>query len=53
MAKTKGNLVLQANKIMHIHVFYLKTKLHGKITVFKTSLQHKQDKAYMTHFYHY
>jgi len=36
---------------MYIHVFYLKTKLYGKITVFKTSLQHKQDKAYITNLY--
>jgi len=34
---------------MYIHVFYLKTKLYDKITVFKTNVQHKQDKAYITY----
>ena len=38
---------------MYIHVFYLKTKIYGKITVFKTILQHKQDKEYITFLYHY
>jgi len=38
---------------MYIHVFYLKKKMYGKITVFKTSLQHKQDKEYITFLYHY
>jgi len=37
-----------ADNTMHIHLFYLKTKIHGKTTVFKTSSQHKQDKAYIT-----
>jgi len=40
----------------HIHVFYLKKALWQNIlqkNVFKTILQHKQDKAFITYFYHY
>jgi len=38
---------------MYIHVVYLKTKLYGKITVFKTSLLHKHDNVYITYLYDY
>ena len=50
MAKTNSTLLHQADMTMHRHVFYSKTKLYDKINVFKTSLQHKQDKAYITYF---